>query len=259
MAKFPTAEWQAQQLRLTVFPTLNASHRTPDWWQRITGTEPSESTTDRKRNFSLISGEFGGGSLTLNLASERIDWHLTATDEHLDPSIGIGEIGPMIESLDLFSTLAERWLTEEDIPDVSRLAFGAVLLHLEADLTEAYKRLPDYVPIAVEPDWRDFLFQVNVRENLRNSEYGFNYLNRLSRWSVAGQSIGRVTIGAQGISATGIGTPQFVLRLELDINSPAEFTGTIPRPQLVRLYQESIAAVRAIASDGVAHEQYKLQ
>ena len=166
MAKFPIAEWQVQQLRLTVFPTPNAIHRAPDWWQRMIGVEPSESTTDRKRNISLVSGEFGGGSLTLNLTSERIDWHLTATDGHIDQSISIGEIGTLVESLDPFSALAERWLAEEDIPDVARLAFGAVLLHLETDLTAGYVRLRDYVPVAVDPEWRDFLFQVNVRDNL---------------------------------------------------------------------------------------------
>lgn len=121
MAKFPVEEWQAQQLRLTVFPPPNANDRRPEWWQRMTGTEPSESTTDRKRNTSLVSGEFGGGNLTLGLAPERIDWYLTATEGPIDASISIDEIGPMVRSVDQFSALAETWLGEQDIPEVARL------------------------------------------------------------------------------------------------------------------------------------------
>jgi hypothetical protein len=259
MAKFPVEQWQAHQLRLTVFPPPDANDRRPEWWQRMTGTEPSESTTDRKRSTSLVSGEFGGGNLTLGLTPERIDWILTAAAaEPIDPAISIEEIGPMIQSVDQFSALAERWLAEQDIPEVARMAFGAELIHPEADLTAGYLRLRDYVPVAVDPDWRDFAFQVNVR-NLQMAAYGIEYLNRLSKWSVGARSSGRLSLGPQGFAVAGFGTPQHGLRLELDINTPADSPGVIPRQQLAELYRELVAAGRAIASDGVVNEQYRLQ
>jgi hypothetical protein len=259
MAKFPVAQWQAHQLRLTVFPPPNANDRRPEWWQRMTGTEPSESTTDRKRNTALVSGEFGGGNLTLGLAPERIDWFLTAAGEGtIDPLTSIEDIGPMIQSVDQFSALAERWLTEQDIPEVARLAFGATLIHPEADHSAGYLRLRDYVPIPVDPDWRDLVFQVNVR-NTQMDAYGIAYLNRLSRWSVGARSSSRLSLSLQGIAVEGVGTPQYGLRLELDINTPADSLGLIPRRQLAELYRELAAAGTAIASDGVAHEQYRLQ
>jgi hypothetical protein len=220
----------------------------------MTGTEPSQTATDRKRNSALISGEFGSGSLALNLAPERIDWHFT----DVEPQFGIEGVGPIIESWASFSALAERWLVEDDVPVIHRLAFGAVLLHGEEDLAAGYRRLPDYLPITVDPEWRDFLFQINVQNKLPNGKYAVNYLNRLSRWSVASRSINKLTMDAHGLSTMGIGVPQFALRLELDVNSPAEFLEPIPGPQLVMLYQEALEAARAIALDGVSHEQYKL-
>jgi hypothetical protein len=192
------------------------------------------------------------------LAPERIDWYLTGAEGLIDPSIGIEDIGPMIQSVDQFSALAERWLAEQDIPEVARLAFGAVLTHPETDHTAGYTRLRDYVPVVVDPDWRDFVFQVNVR-NLRMAAYGIAYLNRLSRWSVAARTSGRLSLSPRGIAVAGTGTPRYGLRLELDINTPADSVGTIPRQQLAELYRELVAASRAIASDGVAHEQYRLQ
>jgi hypothetical protein len=222
----------------------------------MTGTEPNESTADRKRNTSLVSGEFGGAVLTLGLAPERIDWLLTAA-ENIDPSLAMKDIGPMTESVDLLSPLVERWLAT-DIPDVARLAFGAVLLHPEADVAACYRRLPDYVPVAIEPDWRDFNFQVNVRSSLQIAEYGIDYLNRLSKWSVVGRNLSRFAMTEQGIAPLGTGTIQHAVRLELDINTPAESVAAISRPHLLNLFRESVAAGRAIASDGVAHEQYRL-
>lgn len=258
MAKFPVEEWQANQLRLTVFPALNVGDREPEWWQRMTGTEPSESTADRKRNSSIVTGEFGGGILTLGLAPERIDWFLTSTEGPIDPSISIGDVGPMLQSVDQFSALTERWLAEQDIPEIARLAFGAILIHPEADQKAGYTRLRDYIPIPVDPDWRDLVFQVNLR-NFQVAECGVPYLNRLSRWSVAARSSGRLSMGAEGFAIAGTGAPQFGLRLELDINTPADFQGAIPHQLLATLYRELVAAGRAIASDGVAHEQYRLQ
>jgi len=224
----------------------------------MTGTEPSESTTDRKRNTSLVSGEFGGGNLTLGFSPERIDWYLTAAEGPINPVISIEDIGPMIQSVDQFSALAERWLAEQDIPEVVRLAFGAVLTHPETDHRAGYMRLRDYVPIPVDPDWRDFVFQVNVRAP-RMAAHGIPYLNRLSRWSVGARSSGRLSVSPQGIAVAGTGAPQYGLRLELDVNTPADSAGTIPRELLADLYRELAAASRAIASDGVAHEQYRLQ
>lgn len=258
MAKFPVEEWQAHQLRLTVFPPPNGNDRRPEWWQRMTGTEPSESSTDRKRNTSIVSGEFGGGNLTLGLAPERIDWFLTAAEGPFDPSISIEAIGPMIPSVDQFSALAEKWLAEQDTPEVARLAFGAILTHPEADLAAGYLRLRDYVPIPVDPAWRDFVFQVNVR-NPGMAPYGIAYLNRLSKWSVAARASSRLSLSPQGIAVAGIGTPQYGLRLELDINTPADSVEIIPHQQLAELYREMVVAGRAIASDGVVHEQYRLQ
>jgi len=256
MAKFPVEEWQAQQLRLTVFPPPHANDRLPEWWQRMTGTEPSESTTDRKRNTSLVSGEFAGGNLTLGLAPERIDWLLGgAAEGSVDP---LEDIGPMIQSVDQFSALAEMWLALGDIPEIARLAFGATLTHPEADHSAGYLRLRDYVPIPVDPSWRDFLFQVNVRTP-QTADYGIAYLNRLSRWSVGAQTSSRLNGTLHGLAVAAVGTPRYGLRLDLDINTPADSAELIPRQYFAHLYREMAAAGRAIASDGVAHEQYRLQ
>jgi hypothetical protein len=254
MAIFPDSEWQVSQVRLTVFPTLDSTSRRPDWWQETTGAEPNESTADRKRNTSLVSGEFAPGILTLGLSPERIDWFLTATNV-LEPTAE--PLGPYRETLDNFSKLAERWLGA-DVPDATRMAFGLVLQHPEADQKAGYQRLPDYVPVRLEPDWRDFSFQINTPVHLAPEDYGLTYLNRLSKWSVMVFRTGRLTFAEQGIISGGA-TPQYSLRLELDISTPGESLEPLPRSKWVPLYRELVSAAQIIAQNGVAYEQYRLK
>jgi hypothetical protein len=257
MAKFPDTEWQAIQVRLTVFPALEAPAKAPDWWQVMVGTEPSQDTADRRRHTSLISGDFGGGTLALRSAPDRIDWYFTAPEEYTDPAPSIVEIGPVSEALGQFSKLAEKWLGAPDVPDIARVGFGLVLHHPEPDHGAAYARLNDYLPVEVDPDWRDFFFQVNVHGKLAQEKYGLDYLNRLSRWSVLAHHVGRLTFTDQAMISGGPPS-RFSLRLDLDISTPAESVVSTPRGELVSLYEELVTAGLAIARDGVAHEQYRL-
>jgi len=164
----------------------------------------------------------------------------------------------MIETLDEFSRLAEKWLGADDLPDAGRIAFGLVLHHFEADHMAGYRRLPDYVPVGIEPDWRDFFFQINIPRDLAREEYGARYLNRLSRWSVSVLRTTRLMLGDQPTVSEG-SAPKYALRLELDISTPADSVEPLSRSTLVSLYREMVSAGQAIARDGVAHEQYRFK
>jgi len=51
-------------------------------------------------------------------------------------------------------------------------------------------------------------------------------VKRLSRWSVAGFQLLTINVG----ELASVGTPlQFVLQLDLDLNTNADFKGPIPR------------------------------
>jgi len=225
----------------------------------MTGAEPNQDTTDRKRGISTVSGTFGTETLTLVLAPDRVDWFLTASSEFPDLPFAVEDIGPMRDTLDEFSALAESWLGADDLPNAARIAFGLVLHHREADTADAYKRLPDYVPIGVELGWKDFFFQVNIPSPLAREEYGIEYLNRLSKWSVTALRTGMVTVGGQGIISAATPPPRYSLRLELDISTPADSLEPLSRPKLVPIYRELVSAGQAIARNGVVNEQYRLK
>src|SRR6266481_9426106 len=170
MPPYPFAEWFAEQVRLTVFPLPGAANPNPEhWWEAIVAAPPDESTANPKMGLRTLTGTFHAGKLILKVALDRIDWLFVPQDP--DPAVGLsGEflsIGPMAENLELFSAIAERWLSQRDIPDLVRIAFGAVARHPEPDRRSAYLRLPDYLPLRIDPESTDFSLQINVPSGTR--------------------------------------------------------------------------------------------
>jgi hypothetical protein len=121
MPRYPFAEWTAERVRLTVFPLPGAANPNPEhWWEAIVAAPPDESTANLKMGLRTLAGTFHAGKLILRLELNRIDWLLVPQDP--DPAVGLsGElpsIGPVTENLELFSGIAERWLSRDDIPDL---------------------------------------------------------------------------------------------------------------------------------------------
>jgi hypothetical protein len=259
MARFPHEEWSATHCRLTVFPTPEGDLRKADWWREITDSEPSQVTEDRKRRSSVAVGEVQNRMLALGLAPDRIDLTLSANEIGFDPGLAFEPLGPILDTIQEFSRLVDKFLGLSDIPDLVRLAFGAALLHTAADHAAAYLQLRDYIPVCVEPTWRDFLYQVNVaKEFAQNGALGLPYLNRLSRWSTYRFTPGMFLISDQSVT-TRQAASKFGVRLDLDINTPAESQSAIRREQVVPIYNELVEAAIGIAREGVANEQYRLE
>ena len=250
MSRFPLADWQAEHARLTVFPMPDASTRSAEWWQAVTDGQPDETTTNPKKGSALIQGAFEPGRLILKLEPDRIDWVLAPPESDMDELAAAREfptLGPAMEMVDAFSAIAEKWLTGDDLPAIARIAFGAVLKHPEPDRQAGYRRLPDYVPVIVDPESSDFHYQINLPPVPSATGIEGLRLNRLSKWSVAALQSFRFTGAA--VQAQPVGA--FALRLEWDINTAAAFAGPIPHAQLVDIYRELVAASRSIAANGV--------
>ena len=252
MPRFPVADWQAEHARLTVFPMPEATTRSTEWWSTVTGGQPDETTTNPKKGSALIQGAIDSGRLILKLEPDRIDWLLRPSESDMEELVAAREfltLGPAMEIVDTVSAIAEKWLTGDDLPAIARIAFGAVLIHPEADHQAGYRRLPDYVPVQVDPESSDFHYQINLPPVPSATRIEGLSLNRLSKWSVAALKSFRFT-GTTVVQAQPV-PGAFALRVEWDINTAATFAGPIPHAQLVDIYRELVAAGRAIAANGV--------
>ena len=253
MPRLSLADWQAENARLTVFPMLDATTRSTEWWQTVTESQPDETRTNPKKGSALIQGALDPGRLILKLEPDRIDWVLSPAELDIEELAEAGEpptLGPAKEIVDAFSAIAEKWLTRDDLPAIARMAFGAVLNHPETDRQAGYLRLPDYVPVQVNPESSDFLYQINLPPVPSATGIEDLLLNRLSKWSVA--TLQAVSLRLTGTMVQAQAAPKgFALRLELDINTVSAFAGPIPHARLVETYRELAAAGLAIATDGV--------
>jgi hypothetical protein len=255
MAPLALAEWRAEQLRFTAFPILGATGRSTDWWEQSTGVPPEETILNERKRSSVVSGSFGAAKLALRLEPERIEWLLVPQDidaEAIPAELEFPNVGPLIEALAVFSAVVVAWLALPDVPDLGRVAFGAVLRHDEPDRRSGYRRLPDYIPLNIEPDASDFLYQINHPIASRTGIEGME-INRLSKWSVSAFKLVGVTVPLASGAPQPIVTPApvFALRLELDINTAPGFENQLPRNRFVDVYHELVSFGEQIVREGL--------
>ena len=252
MPPLPLTDWRAEQIRLSIFPAPGATARLVEWWEAVADRVPDDRTENPKRGVAVVSGAFAPGKLVLSLEPERIDWLLVPPDSDDLPEEGPPDLGSMTATLDSFSRIIQRWLGRDDVPEVARLAFGAVLKHPEPNAPTAYARLPEYVPVRVDPNSSDFLYQVNVPVASRSVED--LQINRLSKWAVtaARRLSVRFVPGAGTFTHQQVTDPVIAFRLELDVNTSPTFQDSLPRPRLLDLYLELVSLGQEIVRAGIA-------
>jgi hypothetical protein len=206
---------------------------------------------------SQAVGRFGPRTLVVSTQPDRVDWFLgpvpieaasiqgqAATEPNL-PSIG-----GAAEAFDVFSELSKQWLAFEDTPNLIRLALGGVLSHPEGDKRTAYLRLPDYVPVQIDPESSDFLYQINLPTQSRSGIEGL-VINRLSKWAVAMFKLISLNL-PHGQFSQDL-TTTISLRSEIDINTAQEYHGELPKARLAQLMDELIEHGRDLVTNGVVN------
>jgi hypothetical protein len=251
----PLSAWQVEALRLTGFPSPAARVQPESWWRDVTNESPEIRTSQLKTGGLKDEGTYGRGKLTLAVAPTRIDWILTTVADEKPEAPGFRHLGQFIQTLESFQCLMERWLEFTAFPLMQRLAFGAVLLQPVESLQEGYRQLGMYLPfVKLDPEpSSDFLYRIN---RSRNSSIGIDGLqiNRLSTWSVASTALVEFSAAAlaRGAIRSIPGLTLFACRLEVDINTAAEFPGEFSAEQSRRIFHELIDLGREIAQEGDA-------
>lgn len=256
MPRLAFDDWTVNQMRCTAFTATGTSVPAVQWWTRLAGVDPEQITSNPRLGSSQAVGGFGPRTLVVSTQPDRVDWFLgpipieaasvqgQAATEPKPPSIG-----GAVEAFDVFSKLSKQWLAFEDIPNVNRLALGGVLSHEERNKREAYLRLPDYVPVQVDPESSDFLFQINLPTQSRLDIEGL-VINRLSKWAVTAFKLIALNVPG-GTFAQGLNTT-IALQSEIDINTAQEYQGELPKSRLAQIMDELIEHGRSLITNGVA-------
>jgi hypothetical protein len=240
--------WLASVLRLTAFPDSSENVSGEEWWQQTVGG-PSDSQTKRRPIGLQEVGPFGSGQLVLTVEPRKIDWRLVPTplEGELPLEEGIPFISEFSAELDRFLRLMFRWL-ESGCPRLRRLAFGAELWLPVENPTAGLKRLePLLRSVTIDPGGtRDFFYQIN-RPRPSLTDIPGLHINRLSKWSIAKLAVGLISAD-QPFDMPIL--ERYFCRLELDVNTEAEYTDTLPQDKLRAIFGELVDLGMEIASEG---------
>jgi hypothetical protein len=162
-------------------------------------------------------------------------------------------LGEFAETADTFRQLMQGWLNGiADLP-LTRLAFGAVLLQPVKSFAEGYERLERYLPFPLDStNSSDFLYRIN-RSRLSFVGISDLKINRLSTWAVLRvQQVGfAFTLGdIPQLAPQSRGHEFMVCRLELDINTDANFSRDMNQEYRDAILDELIDLGKEIAEKG---------
>ena len=237
------SQWKVESLRCTAFPVQDASFDPSNWWTDIIGEQPEQVTTKSIEGTYNAQGSRLGGILQLSVQPIRIQWTLGPNPpDDQGESWQIPNVGGN-NQIPKFLEVVKSWL--EVAPNLSRLAFGAVLLDIVDDTQTGYDQLDNLLPnVDVDSsEMTDFLYQVN-RCRSSGAVEGVR-INRLSKWSVAAVSPMTIKIqGDQQIVQKFVGEPISAVRLEVDINN-------VPNPEYHFDNESAIKIFDELASMGL--------
>jgi hypothetical protein len=243
--------WQAQNLRLIVFPVDAQLPLQRDWWRELTGNEPD--TALRKRMEREEGGLYEGVQLIVSLDPLRIQWTAAAPIDPQNLPEQTPLLGAFLEKREWFRNLMDRWLTM--CPPVKRVAFLGTLFQRVSSHDEGYARLDQYLPhVEVHPDSSDFMYRVNRR---RPSRLGIPDLaiNRLCTWSVAKITTDLAALIPPGVRRAVERSEEYYCALELDVNTIHEYPGSqLPQDRLVAILHELIDLATEVATRGDVRE-----
>ena len=240
----PGDPWQAESLRLTVFPVPESDHSVQSWWTELLDGPPDQVITKPRSGETRLQGAIGDRLLQLQAEPMRITLRCSAKPSN-QPVVGEHTLGPYTAASGEFSKLIAAGLSLPTFPRIERLAFGAVLCQPAPTLQSGYKVLAPYLPnVRIDDGSRDFLYQINRRRS--SSMIDGLQINRLSKWSVAlVQDILLRGDGAVVKSSTALSC-----RSELDINSVPSNKSELPRDRVSDLFTECVAFATDIAAHG---------
>jgi hypothetical protein len=242
-------DWQLLNARLTIFLAPDALVP-PTLWRDLIGEEPENSVVQRATATRTERGPFADGNLSLQIQPMRIDW--------VHEPVGVGAVGGLPPVLGVFPTAADallqlgrRWVTNGWFPpSTPRVALGFILISPAPDRESGYRELGQFIDgVPNTPDATDFQYQVNRPRASRTGIDGLQ-VNRLSKWSVG--AYGVFVISSAAVAASPSTTTQLLhhLRLELDINTSADFQRPIPRESVESVIDDLLSGASEICEHG---------
>jgi len=242
--------WEAESFRLTTFlPQDGDVGRVESWWEKVVGSEPEEVISRPGLSQLQHTGTLQGQRLILAVQPGRVDWRFQAGIRVDELPERMASVGPFSDALQGFADVTHKWL--DVCKSMTRMAFGAILIQQTSNRNSGYRSLAQFLPsVKIDPEGSaDFLYQIN-RPRSYTAEIPDLLINRLTKWSVRRSGFAQIALGTERISSVVSSPVHFAIRLELDINTSADYSTLLPEDKLHEIFEELISFGKEIAEKG---------
>ncbi len=246
--------WQAQQLRLTVFPESSGTSERTDWWAEVIGEPPEERQEHQREQRWRDAGTLPNNedvAIVLAVQRDRIDWVLQPSDARQGEAMSLAKIGAPDEVMDNAFELLSTWLTNFS-PAASRVAVGLTAMWPGETLEECNRVASLQLPFDVDPQTRDLSVRANLRRPRSNGPAG-GMINRVATWAVRAVLDVDVSVnaGENPSSSVSVTDAFYVMQAQFDINTiPGELTPPVAGADLLAVTEELADEARHMLATG---------
>ena len=240
-------EWDIESLRLSIFYPPGGSTLS-GLWEQLMGIAPENEANRPREGIRQEQGSAEGNRLSLDIRSERLDWHIVGGQ----PPRGEEGRSPVIKLIagERMTPLLGRALdvSLRSLSQVHRLAFGAVLVWQASDRNEGMRQLSKFLP-QMDLENRggsDFIYQINRLS--RSTLARHVTINRLSRWQTEELQGGMLRVTPTKPSFE-IFERVLINKLILDVNTAPESNAISP-DRMPSLFGELTILANDIAIKG---------
>jgi hypothetical protein len=196
----------------------------------------------------IEAGPFFGSRLSVGHQPGRIDLVLIPDQTSRSEGLQLSHVGDFNLAMDNVLPAARKMFRPDMV--MQRLAIGAYLSHPVDSVADGYKVLRSILPVAREiPETAsDFFFQLNVPITLSVAGISDIRVNRLLKWNVARMQM--MNIGGSGVPTQIVaGAAIHVVRVEMDINSPADLAVPLSYQNILDVIDHLATQTRAIVAN----------
>lgn len=236
-------DWRTESLRATAF--LDDPEADAAGWEDLTGSLPETRTEEPGRGRRVEQGPFfHDARLVLERVGPQLNLSVARPLNAPDRAPTLVTIPTFEDGIDELRSVANPWLL--GLPDVRRLAFGAVLTLPAETREDGYRHIDRYLPaVKVDQASRDFLYRINRRREVIFAGERI-LVNRLSTWSVGGLTELSVSERVQ----MHLGSTRYFGRLQLDVNTAPEWKEIPKGTERLELFELLIQLAKEIAQKG---------
>lgn len=204
--------WHVESLRFTLIYSIENRPSINGLIEKITGSLPSNRTERPQENYLVEEGLWQENLLSIVSYPDRIDllFSSNAAPSAVPRLSNVGLIDDVVP-------IAASLLDNISFAEVTRIAFGLILIHPEHDHAGAYQTLQKLLPnVKIESDAREFLYQINLPFKLKkHPEIEINSLRKVS--AIVFKYFNVFESTNKNIKEL------FASRIELDINTHQDF------------------------------------